>query len=148
MNDMIMPLVDNLDLERLTEGERIWLWRRRQENTTGRSRGRGGNRMSSNEAAALLQLPLHVYSAAENENARDHREASRVVSDAIRALGGALRVKPSPGEQCALARRRSSIEVAELCQRLGGISKPTFFSREANGDPELLDLWRARGYSF
>jgi hypothetical protein len=132
----------NLDLNRLSRAEQIWLWRRRQQNTTGRVRGRGGACMSINEAAALLNLPVSVYIAAENGN-EDH--VGRVLEE-IKKFNSSTRT--TQGERCQLARRRTGATVEELCQALSGISKPTFYSREALGHPDIVALWQARGYTF
>lgn len=132
------------DLKKITTAERIWLWRRRQQNTNGRARGRGGSRLSLGEAAAMLGVTTPIYGAAEEGD----RSAEMVVVEAIENRGGALKFRPTAAELCALARRRSGAPVDDLCRELGGISKPTFFSKEGAGDAELIDMWRARGFSF
>lgn len=131
----------NFDLKALTPAEQIWLWRRRQASTNGRARGRGGAKMSANEAASVLAVRVEDYCAAERG------ENPGIALDSIRERGEPLR-RPSPGEGCALARRRAAAPVEEICAALGGISKPTFYAREAAGDPELVALWRERGFSF
>lgn len=137
-------MIDNLDLQDILPYERIWLWRRRQENTNGRTRGRGGRRMSANEAAAFLSVPVGTYCAAEQGDIT----ASVSVIEALEALKQDLSFEAEPGELCALARRRSRVEVEDICRGLGGISKPTFFARENNGEDELTKFWEARGYTF
>lgn len=132
------------DLKRLTTAERIWLWRRRQQSTNGRAKGRGGSRLSLGEAAAMLGLTSSIYAASEEGD----NSAEMIVVEAIETLGGALKFRPSTAELCALARRRSAEPVDDLCRALGGISRPTYFARELAGDTELVDLWRARGYNF
>lgn len=144
MNDAT-GLRNSMDLRQMTDAERIWLWRRRQRNTTGRARGRGGLRMSFGEAAARLHLATSLYTAAENGT---DRSAERMVIEAIDAVGETVRGRASPAEMCALARRRAAEPLEDLCRALGGVSKPTFFAREKEGSPELIDLWRARGYDF
>lgn len=133
----------DLDLKNLTKSEHIWLWRRRHPSTTGRVRGRGGSCMSENEAAALLKIKLETYQAAEREDAA---ACSEVVS-AIRSLGDRLN-RPTPAEACALARRRAAIYVDDLCQIMGGISKPTFYLREKQAHPEMVRMWEQRGFTF
>lgn len=128
-------------LWQLTSAELIWLWRRRHPSTNGRLKGRGGARMSMNEAAALLSLETGVYANAENG-----QDASTVVS-AILEAGGSFDMA-TRSEKCALARRRSGDDVDSLCRALGGISKPTFFVRENEANPEIVRMWEARGFSF
>lgn len=133
----------NLDLTKVSPAEKIWLWRRRHSSTNGRIKGRGGSRMSLNEAAALLSLDTESYSEAE---AGKHPN-TYVTLAAIQEVGGSF--DPiTPSEACALARRRSGEDVDSLCRALGGISKPTFFARENEGHPEVVEMWEARGYSF
>ena len=141
MNDVTLG-VSEMNLRRLTPSERIWLWRRRRPSTTGRVLGRGGSRMSMGEAAAHLNLPTATYVAAESGNDPD------IVQIVLDLLGDDVKQRPSVAELCALARRRSRVEVDDLCRAMGGISRPTFFARETEGSPELIDLWRARGYEF
>lgn len=130
-----------LDLNKITEAERIWLWRRRHPSPNGRTKGRGGARMSMSEAAALLSLEPEIY--ADSEAGQDTDE----VLMAIRDAGGSFE-QMTPSEACALARRRSGEDVETLCRALGGISKPTFFVRENEAHPELVRLWAMRGFSF
>jgi len=136
-----------MDLKKPTTAERIWLWRRRQQNTTGRAKGRGGARMSVGEAAAMLNLPFTIYANAEGR-IDDDIEAQQLVMSVIEESGGVLKFKPTEAELCALARRRSGAAVGDLCRALGGISAPTFYAKENAGDADLVDLWRARGYEF
>lgn len=135
-----------LNLSRVTRAERVWLWRHRQLTTSGRVTGRGGKRLSANEAAALLGFSPELYLSVENGTSTAFEGA---VIDAIILLGQQVPSrKLSFGERCALARRRAKSNVEELCVALGGISKPTYYAREDAGAADLVALWRSRGYSF
>lgn len=156
MDDGSFPLADragtasptaealNLDLQQLTRAERIWLWRRRQDTTTGRVYGKGGSRMSVAEAAAALGIPVTVYRRVERGELVEHE--GKVV-EAIHARGYRF-LQPSVAELCSLARRRAAADIEGLCAALGGISRPTFFAWETLGAQALVDLWRARGFTF
>ena len=69
------------DLSRLTPGERLWLWRRRQESPLGRRTGRGGRWMSANEAAAKMRVHVNDYSAMENDEVAATPTAQRAGID-------------------------------------------------------------------
>jgi hypothetical protein len=62
------------------------------------------------------------------------------------------RIPPSPvattiGDLCALARRRSGLELRGVA-RIMGVSHVTVLKREENSDPRLAVAWRGRGWRF
>jgi hypothetical protein len=145
---------DRFDLSSLTTAERLWIWRRRHPSQTRRASsgkgggyGRGGAKMSANEAAAMLGVKPDAYCAAENG------EDSDWVWSTVLSLENPV-IKPvacdhlTLPEKCALARRRSGREISEICASLGGISKPTFLKRETVASPEIIEMWQTLGYRF
>lgn len=101
--------------------------------------------MSANEAAAMLALSPTVYCAAENGKDPD------TIWELVKSQTGdqdKIYGKLTPSEQCSLARRRSRVEISELCARLGGISKPTFLKREREANPDIVNMWKMEGYIF
>lgn len=169
--DGVTTAVYERDLTKLTDGERAWLWRRRQASPTGRRKSPAGSRMSVDEAAAALGVRPATFRAVEDESALPaevEMVASRV--GAVEAPNGA--------EACALARRRSGAKVLDLCEfflnpaRLGAdgqviaryageddvprgaetvlrpLTKQRFGHWEARGHPRLVAFWRNRGFVF
>lgn len=144
----------NLNLNRLTKAEKLWIWRRRNPSSVGRGTGsqrrggrygRGGAKMSANEAAAVLGVSPDQYCRAEGGENVDY-----VLDLAVSMTGAETEVVSyiTLPEACALARRRSGASLNQLCASLGGISKPTFLKREAMAHPEVIAMWKARGYTI
>lgn len=144
---MTIDSIENLDLCNVTRAERIWLWRRSYMSESGRKTGRGGGRMSGNEAAALLGISPTVYCDVERGRRRES-ENTVIVAIATREAAWDTSRRPSNNELCALARRRSAAQIEELCAALGGISKPYFLELERAGDAILMSMWEARGFTF
>lgn len=106
------------DLRRPTPAERLWLWRR----TTS---------LTQADAAARLGVPLRRYQRAEaGENS-------------VQVPRGAPR--PTLGDLCALARRRSRLGLRAAAARLG-ISHVTLLAWERGSDPRLVEGWRVLGF--
>jgi hypothetical protein len=147
--------ISRFDLRTLTAAERLWIWRRRHPSQTRRASsggkgggyGRGGAKMSANEAAAIIGVKPDVYCAAEKG------DGAAEIWDAVLSLKNPI-IKPDAchyltlPEQCALARRRSGKEISEVCALLGGISKPTLLKREAVAAEQIIEAWQALGYRF
>jgi hypothetical protein len=131
----------NYDLGKITPGERLWLWRRRQESPLGRRTGRGGRWMSANEAAAKLRVHVNEYDSME----KDEVVFTQLAQErGIDIYGFQMTV----GDLCLIARRRSGIPIAQLQMEVGGISRPTFNKLERAGDPSIISLWEEHGYIF
>jgi hypothetical protein len=147
--------ISRFDLRRLTAAERLWIWRRRHPSQTRRASsggkgggyGRGGAKMSANEAAAIIGVKPDIYCAAEKG------DGAAEIWEAVLSLKNPV-IKPDAchyltlPEQCALARRRSGKEISEVCALLGGISKPTLLKREAVAAEQIIEAWQALGYRF
>lgn len=136
---------DPLDLSVITAPEELFLWRLRRRATNGRLLGRTGPAQSQAEAAAAIGLSLRAYSRLETGEA--------VVMDAdqvrelIDYLGANGRLRPTRGELCMLARRRSGFQLSEI-EVVLEVSRPIFHRRERAGDETVVAFWRSRGFRF
>lgn len=110
----------DLDLRRLTPAERLWLWRRLAGLTQAAAAGR-------------LRVPLRSYQRAEAGNTG--------------CIAPPRAPRPSPGDLCALARRRSGLSLREAARRLG-VSHVTLLAREGRGDQQLVLAWESLGFRF
>ena len=139
------------DLGRLTAAERLFLWRHRQRATNGRLKGRNGSSMNQAEAAALLGISPKLYNNLEN------RLSLRLFSEEacpecgwskwsflLKRVEG---VRPTRGELCFLARRRSGLLLMTLERELG-VSRPRYHDLERAGDPAMVAFWEERGFRF
>jgi hypothetical protein len=133
------------DLTKLSLCERVWMWRRRRPSPSGRTGGSGAF-MSKAEAAGYLAVDYDEYSEAEESDG-----AALPVIEMIRSLGGEdlppRTAMLTPGEMCALARRRSGTGVNELCRELC-ITRPTYYLKERIGASEVMRMWERRGFTF
>ena len=106
------------------------------------SRVKLGSRMSQNEAAEYLGIPIMKYHHIETSKIPD-REI-RLVLDTIRAEEMS---PPTLGERCALARRRSKLGLAKVAGALG-ISRVAYLTGERSGAANVVSFWERQGYRF
>jgi len=131
-----------LDLGALTAAERLFLWRHRQKTTSGRLLGQCGARMSQTEAAAALGIELAAY-----RNLELGHTTAMTLDGAETLLAQLGPLRPTIGELCFIARRRSGVTLIELERELG-VSRPTLHAMERAGDPRVVATWEAWGYIF
>ena len=110
----------NKDLTDYTPAERLWLWRR-------------ADHLTQIAAAARLGYGVKAYRAAE-QGLRNGVTAPR-------------RGKPTPGDLCALARRRAALGLVGTAQAVK-VSKITLISWEIRGDARLIAFWEKKGFTF
>lgn len=111
------------NLAALTQGERLWAWRKARGLTQAQAAGRLGttrHRLQAMEAGAI-----------------DGQSLARRVRNSEVALPGLL----------ALARRRAGVGLEGLAQALG-TSRVTVLAREARGDARLRAWWVRAGWRF
>lgn len=123
-----MPI--DFDLSRLTEGERLWLWRVSQPEPAG---GWPRRVMSQETAAARFGIRYGAYVALEKD--RGHAEVD--VDPPT----------PTVGQLCQLARRRSG-EGPQIVARDMGVTRVTIWTWETIGSPRLVAYWHGRGFAF
>jgi DNA-binding XRE family transcriptional regulator len=108
------------NLRKRTVGERFWLIRTHERQTQA-------------QVAKAIGISERLY---------NHIERNIVAS---RPPGAAF--KPSPGLLCALARRRDGRSLRSVAKALG-ISHVTLLVWEKTDCPELVKMWKRRGYEF
>lgn len=108
------------DLRTVTNGERLWIERRK----LGRTQA---------ERAERYGVCERIYSEVERD-LRDDIKARRPTDCLI-------------GVVCALARRRHGQPLLEVAARFG-CSHVELLRRERDSDPRLVEAWRALGYVF
>ncbi len=123
------------------------LWRHRQgddDPSEWRSRVHGGGRVSisRDEAATRLGIRPLVFHRLESD-----RRTPMSVEDATRLAEALDPIVPTLGESCFLARRRSGLTLSEICDLIG-VTRPTFYLMERDGDLALVRLWQKRGFVF
>jgi hypothetical protein len=134
----------NYDLTTLTQGERLWLWRRRTPSPTGRVFGPGGPGLSVSEAAPMFLMERNDYANLE----RDLLESDRIAAESSKKLNVALEgFEAHLGDLCRIARRRfgSSLETVEVAL---GISRVGYHKLEAEADYRIVAYWRGLGFAF
>lgn len=130
------------DLSELTPAEALWLWRHRQRAADGRVLGRSGSAMSQDEAARALGITVKTYRTLELGGS-----ASLSAVD-VRAMSAALGpLRPTVGELCVIARRRSGMSLSAVVE-LSGVSRPWYLRLERNGDPSVVEMWESKGFKF
>ena len=98
--------------------------------------------MSQAEAAAQLgSQSAQWYSDAER-GALPDRDVRALLAQANHDD-----TEPSPGEMCALARRRSGTPLGAVCISYGA-SRTTYLERERGGESSVVLHWRERGFIF
>lgn len=112
-------MADRPELAWRTRGEQLWLWRRRFKLT---------------QASAARSLLISEYIYHESENDRSGKAPARSI-------------RPTPGELCALARRRHGLGLLGTA-RLLGLTHVTMLARERRCDPSLITSWQKLGYEF
>ena len=137
----LMP-EDPHDLTELTPAENLWLWRHRQRATNGRLLGKAGSAMNQDEAARALGISTASYRALELGG------STSLSAVDVRALFAALGpLRPTVGELCITARRRSGMPLSAAVE-MAGVSRPHYLKLEREGDPSVVELWESRGYRF
>lgn len=126
------------DLNHLSAGEQLWLWRNRQLSPSGRRRSRIGTGMSQPEAARELGVSVQYYNKAERDRLK--------IRD-IHELLPPGQKRPALAEQLALARRRSRRPLREITPELG-ITRLGYLLQERATDPRIVDYWAAQGFIF
>lgn len=121
-------MVDELTT-RMTDGERLWVWRKFR---TGLSRPQ-----------LMEQLNFGRSRVSEMENDRYpvwiRLEDGAVVPLRIRMTAASLKLP----ERLALARRRSGLSLREVA-RLYGVSHVTLLKLERAGSVDLLNWWKSK----
>jgi len=133
------------DLGELSAAERLWTWRHRQRTIVVRARrGRAGAGPGQGEVAARLGISTGAYAKLEAGR------STLLDADEVESLVGALgALRPSVGELCRIARRRSGMTLAEIAAEAPfAASKPTFLAKEESGAAEIVGFWEERGYRF
>ncbi len=110
----------NKDLTVRTAGENLWL-------------GRRSKSLTQAGAAKLFKVSARHYGKAELD---------KVTLPPWDSPG-----RPTPGDLCALARRRYGRGLAGTAKLLR-CSKVTLLKREGRDDPELVRFWEKRGFTF
>lgn len=100
-----------------TPAENLWLWRRRQDFTKA-------------QAATALCISEYRYSLLESGEGKPKR-----------------RITPTPGDLCALARRRYGLELRGTAELLK-MSHVTLLAMERRSDAVLIAEWMKLGYKF
>lgn len=141
VNPKMMP-TDRYDLSELTPAESLWLWRHRQRATNGRLLGKSGSAMNQDEAARALGIGTGAYRALELGG------STSLSAVDVRALFAALGpLRPTLGELCITARRRSGLSLQAVVET-AGVSRPHYLGLEREGHESVVELWEARGYRF
>lgn len=128
------------DLAQISPGEGLWLWRHRQRYPMrGYSRLSTQHRHGSVKSIRDIAFELRI----------GHRRYIGMELDRV-PLNGLTHLRidnVTRGEYCALARRRSGLTLAEICNDLG-MSRPRFHELEEQGDPVVVRYWQELGFKF
>jgi hypothetical protein len=108
----------NKDLTALAPHEELWLWQLAQGFTNA-------------EAAKAIKVSERHY--------------WKLVNGLLNP--DSYEVDPTPGQLCALARRRYGRGLAGTA-RLAKCSPPTLLKRERTGDPKIIAFWEKKGFTF
>jgi hypothetical protein len=137
------------DLEKLTQAEKLWIWRHRQLSQLSRRKPtrqstvlRDGRRMTRAEAAEILGLTETVYAQLEIGDALLSSEERAAVRARLVAMG-----PPTAGELCTIARRRSGGGLRAV-EGVLGVSRPKMMEMERCGAAPLIRYWETHGYTF
>lgn len=132
------------DLTRVTDAERLLLWRFRQwserRKRTGDTRGRNGSALCQTEAAQVLGIPLKAYS-----NLEQGERATLSAAQTGAVAAAVATVRPTLAELCFLARRRSGLSIRQV-EEEAGVSRVTFHARERASETQAF--WEERGFKF
>lgn len=130
------------DLGCLTAAEKLFLWRHRQRSKNGQLLGQNGDRMSQEEAAELLGISWSAYNKLENGF------RAYISADELEVFLHALEpIRPTVGELCLIARRRSGRFLSDV-EREVGVSRPRYHKMERAGDAAIVSFWADRGFAF
>jgi transcriptional regulator with XRE-family HTH domain len=110
------------NLRKLTDGERFWIAR-----TT--------NDLTQAEIAQRMKISERHYLQLEKDRRNSYQPPT-------------LPERPTPGQLCALARRRDGRPLRTLAKLLGAGSHVTLLTWERTSDPRLVKAWRRLGYRF
>jgi DNA-binding XRE family transcriptional regulator len=117
----------NKNLLKLTDGERLWIIRRRQG-------------LAQDAVARAAGLGEKTYAAFET--------GAVGVPDALLGSDNARRLwHPTPPEKLALARRRAGKGLAAVAQAVK-VSRVTLLAMERRADPALRHFWERCGFRF
>ncbi len=133
---------DRFNLGSLTDAERIFLWRHRQLNLSGRTFGRAGPAISQDEAAREIGLSHGAYRAIETGRGIDVSAAE--VAQTAEPIEDLM---PSVAELCRVARRRSGELLVDVYEAVG-YSRPYYLRLERAGDQRVVAHWEDRGFRF
>lgn len=98
--------------------------------------------MSQNEAATTLGVNSRVYARLEQGL------ATALTAEDLAGLLAALGpLRPTMGEFCFVARRRSGMDMNSLTAALG-VSRPWFYKLEFGADNTMVNYWEGRGFRF
>jgi hypothetical protein len=115
------------DLRKLTQGEKLWLWRRSH------AWGGGSRGLTQFQAAVCWKMPVKRYWECE--------------TDRVTWVGGKFSCSPKVGDLCALARRRSGLTLRKVA-RLLHISHVTVLAWEKYNEIKLVQGWKRMGWRF
>lgn len=142
---------NRFNLGLLSPGEKLFIWRHRQLAASGRTIGRNGAAMNQSEAAASLGLTTALYAKLEIGQkiklSGDVEDLLDVAGELGQKLRPAVELKPTRGELCFLARRRSGTLLMTL-ERALGVSRPRYLELERAGNDAIVEYWSNRGYRF
>lgn len=127
----------NYDLTQLSADEHLFLWRHRQ-----RSKNRPETTMSQPEAAEALGLTPSMYNSLE--------AGGRVVlglENIAALMPMTVRLAPTTGELCFLARRRSGRTLNVIEQEIG-LTRPSYHAQERAGADRIVSYWVGKGFRF
>lgn len=125
------------DLGRLTPNERLVIWRHRQTCSTGVYKF-----ITQTEAARRIGVGRYIYNRMEGG-----RRTMMSTGDAYRIAAILGEIRPTLGELCFLARRRSSRTLREVLADLD-TTRPTFYVMERSGDARVVCYWEDVGFRF
>lgn len=99
--------------------------------------------MTCVEAARRLGVSYRAYVSMEDRGDRSSSPPAigRELADVLAA------VRPTTGMLCALARRRSGMNVVDLLRELG-VTRQALWMWETTGAPRLRRHWVSRGFVF
>lgn len=123
---------DRKSLRKMTDGERLWLHRRR-------------NGVTQDAAAKRLGLGQKIYASIEMDETPGTFDAQKklYLMQKITCRMG----RPSSWDMLALARRRAKMSLV-FAARFMKVSRVTILAMERRGDAKLKAFWEKRGFRF
>jgi DNA-binding XRE family transcriptional regulator len=132
-----MPDIRAMNLQRLTSGEELWLWRTRGQTAHAGNHGRKLRGVSQFEAAANIGVSIYGYQQIE----QDKKSPSKGIKDMIRSTLSPL----TRYECCLLARRRAAMAVDDLARAIG-VTDTRVLEIEREADVRIIALWKEKGF--